>query len=184
MNRTSSLENSHADFTELDRLVTQEINILKQQGKKHHHIKDKQNNDVRRSGSVISKDDRAKNIPSTKASLHQQEPFFPDDLDSLDVEKDGAIISDDNQQLGKTSETEFFSEDELAFIERSTAWLESRENKDLIISRIWDQLTEITPENFYSADLEHSSEIDNTGEDVESGRSDENVDTDSQNLSD
>ena len=184
MNRTSNHENSHADFTELDRLVTQEINVFKQQGKKRTQERELQNHHSKCSENVISKDDWAKDISHNKESFRPQEPFFSDDLEGLEVEKDEVIISADNQQLEKSSGTEFFSEEELAFIERSTVWLESRENKDLIISQIWDQLTETTPDSFYSANPEDQSEIDNADTDLKDGQFDESDVMDSQNLSD
>ena len=184
MNRTSNHENSHADFTELDRLVTQEINIFKQQGKKRTQTSEQQNQHSKCLDNIIPKDGRAKDISNNKESFCPQEPFFSDDIDGLKVEKDEMIISADGQQSEELSETELFSGEELAFIERSTTWLEPRENKDLIISRIWDHLTETTPENFYSVHSESQSEIDNADANLKNSPFDESIGMDSQNLSD
>ncbi len=182
MNRTVNHENSHADFTELDRLVTQEINIFNRQGKKRPQTRNQLNRHSECPDNVVPKGDWSKDIPDNKASLHQQEPFFSDDLDSLEVEKDETIISSDNLHSEKSPEIELFSEEELAFIERSTVWLESRENKDLIISRIWDQLTETTPESFYSVHPENPS--DNVDVELKNNHFDESIEMGSQNISD
>jgi hypothetical protein len=81
-------------------------------------------------------------------------------------------INDSQTTLESTAD--LFTKEEQDFIQRSTDWLAERENKDMIISRIWEQLTESVPESFYSAQHEgsfrpenlpetESHELDNTG---------------------
>lgn len=54
----------------------------------------------------------------------------------------------DSPQKGE----KLFSEDEEKFINNTVEWLKSRDNKDAIISRIWDTITELESESFYSPD--------------------------------
>ncbi|GBC60422.1 hypothetical protein DENIS_1374 [Desulfonema ishimotonii] len=51
-------------------------------------------------------------------------------------------------------EKSLFSEEEERFIRETAEWLRPRENKDIIISRIWEMLTGSEPQRFYSPETE------------------------------
>ncbi len=162
MKKNFTHDDSYTDLKELDRLVTQELDVLQQRGRKTTRVKKTQKQKPRRTDNVIYKEGWQKDNPTYKNPLPPQEPPFPDNLENLQGEQEDVLKPIEDQQSGQTPQTELFTEEELDFIERSTAWLESRENKDLIISRIWEQLTESVPESFYSVKSEGHSETEDS----------------------
>ena len=53
-------------------------------------------------------------------------------------------------------EEDLFDADEEKFIANVVKWLAPRENKDVIISRIWNLLTEAAPDSFYAPEPEEA----------------------------
>ncbi|MCF6147062.1 MAG: hypothetical protein E3K37_00205 [Candidatus Kuenenia sp.] len=60
--------------------------------------------------------------------------------------------TDDEGYAGNAREDvkALLSEDDQKFIEDTVKWLSKRENKDAIVSRIWDLLVESEPDSFYN----------------------------------
>jgi hypothetical protein len=170
-------DDSYTDLKELDRLVTQELDVLQQQSRKTTRVKKTQKQKPRHADNVIFKEGWQKDKPNYKSPLPPQQSPFPDNIENLQDEQEDVLKPVDDQQSGQTSQTELFTEEELDFIERSTAWLESRENKDLIISRIWEQLTESVPESFYSVKSEGHPETEDSY--TEAQHNEDNPETDS-----
>jgi len=63
-----------------------------------------------------------------------------------------------------SNEEDLFDADEEKFIANVVKWLAPRENKDVIISRIWNLLTEAAPDSFYAPEAAEAgaAELDKT----------------------
>lgn len=147
-------------LNELDRLVTQEIDALQLKNRKKDRMKSAQKRKSLGSDNVIFREGWPKHNESPEQNEFVLEEYETDKVNDGSqgdqLENDAAFVEDSNTDLATT--TELFSEEELDFIQRATDWLATRENKDMIISRIWEQLTESVPESFYSVQQESSSE--------------------------
>lgn len=177
MKKIPTVNDSYMDLKELDRLVTQELDVLQQKSRKASQIKKLRKYQPRRSDNVIFQEAWQKNNPPYKNSPPPEEPDFIDDTGDFDNTQREILETSDNEQTEQPLKTALFSEEELDFIERSAAWLESRRNKDLIINQIWERLTESTPENFYSVKSETRSETETSN--TETPNNEENPEADS-----
>lgn len=177
MKKIPTVDDSYMDLKELDRLVTQELDVFQLQSRKTGQIKKPRKRKPYRSDNVIFQEAWQKNNPPYKNSPPPEEPDFIDDTGDFDNTQREILEPIDNEQTEQPLKTALFSEEELDFIERSTAWLESRKNKDLIINQIWEQLTESVPENFYSVESGARSEAENFN--IEAPNSEENPEADS-----
>lgn len=63
------------------------------------------------------------------------------------------------------SDDMLFEKEEEAFITRAVSFLRQRENKDIIISRIWNHITEAEPNDFYSPDESEEDMADEISDD-------------------
>lgn len=166
---------SDNDLNELDRLVTQEIDALQQNNGKKIRTRKAQKRKVAPSDNVIFREGWPRESESTEQKELVREDHETDkinDLQDYGLQNDPAFIED--SQTALESAAELFTEEEQDFIQRSTDWLAARENKDMIMSRIWDQLTESVPESFYS--VQQREESDSGSENI--------LDTDPQVLDD
>ena len=151
---------SDNDLNELDRLVTQEIDALQRNSGKKTRVRKVQKSKTAPSDNVIFRDGwRLKENELTEheeSAPEQHETSMMHELQGDELEHEPAFIED--TQAALESAAELFTEEEQDFIQRSIDWLAARENKDMIISRIWDQLTETVPESFYSVQQQEESD--------------------------
>lgn len=177
MKEIPTVDDSYMDLKELDRLVTQELDVLQQKTRKTSQIKKPRKHKPHRSDNVIFQEAWHKSNPPYKNPPASEEPDFIDNAEDFDNTQQEFLEPIDSQQSEQPLKTALFSAEELDFIERSAAWLEPRKNKDLIMNQIWEQLTETVPENFYSVKPETRS--DTKISDTETSSSKENPETDS-----
>ncbi len=145
---------SDNDLNELDRLVYQEIDALQRNHGKQITGRRKAkkrkaaptDNVIYRDGWKLNENEFAEQ-EENPANEHEANKLDETQLD--EQEYDSALIDDPQPALA--SADELFTEKEQDFIQRSADWLANRENKDLIINKIWDQLTQSVPDSFYSA---------------------------------
>lgn len=151
MKNDQTKDDCNTELSVLDRLVTHEINSLQHKAGKKKRVRSVQKNKPRRSENVIFKDRWLDDVREESNTTKSQEINGSDDYDDTDVnEFDGQMVQVGDQQLDSAPNTELFTEEEQDFIQQTTDWLGSRANKDLIVSRIWDLVTESVPESFYS----------------------------------
>lgn len=67
-------------------------------------------------------------------------------------------------EVDVNTENDLFDESEEKFISAAVTYLRAKENKDSIISRIWNQLTEAEPDAFYTPDEEDSDKESDDGD--------------------
>lgn len=152
---------SDNDLNELDRLVTQEIDALQRNNVKKTRVRKGQKRKPAASDNVAFRDgwqsDENELTEQEEAAPEQHEAKIMDELQGDGLEHDPAFIED--TQATFASAEELFTEEEQDFIQRSIDWLVARENKDLIMSSIWEQLTESVPESFYSVPQQEESDF-------------------------
>ena len=102
---------------------------------------------------VLQEDLPADDLSYENATDFQQSNI-PNHSEKHEDGQEDVIEAVDPHQSDQKPEVELFTEMELAFITRTSDWLKPRENKDLIMNRIWEQLTDTVPESFYSVETE------------------------------
>ena len=163
MKKNAVHDDAYTDLEELDRLVTQQINVLQQKNKRITLVKKHQKHKQQFSDSVIPQEDST-DAPCYDNAPHFQESHVDDNLENFKDDQENVIEPVDPHQSEQSYQTELFTEAEQTFIARTTAWLEPRENKDLLMNQIWEQLTDAVPESFYSVkpDNDSGAEVSNT----------------------
>ncbi len=149
MKKNAVHNDTYIDLEELDRLVTQEISALQQKNRRVTLVKKHQKHKQQFSENVISQEDSTVG-PCYDNAPHSQESQVDDSLANFKDDQEGVIEPVDSHQSEQSYQTELFTEAEQTFIARTAAWLEPRQNKDLIMNKIWEQLTDAVPESFYS----------------------------------
>lgn len=162
MKKNSITEDSYSDLKELDRLVSQELEIFRQHHRKNPQASNKIKHNQRDEDNVIVQKDWKRDAANDKNPVSPKKFTNVDDFENFNPEQKYTHDLGENQQLDQASQTELFTDEEIEFIAHSITWLGSRKNKDLIINRIWDQLTESDPEKFYSVESEAHSETEDS----------------------
>lgn len=78
-----------------------------------------------------------------------------------------------------------FDREEEAFIDKAIEFLKHRDNKDIIISRIWNLLTEIEPDSFFSPEPEEAELSDDEDVDISKNKfesEDDSADFDNETM--
>ncbi len=161
-------------FRELDALVLAELEALERSGRRRRREgpsrRLREEAEAEAPDNVIFRErwsgprSRRHGRPAedTAESL-TSEPGPPDPVPS---EPEMAL---DFDQAPMAGDTELFEPEEQAFITRTADWLRLRDNKDLIMSRIWTLLTEAEPSSFYTTgeDAGEAADSQEDGDNVE-----------------
>lgn len=166
MKKNSITEDSYSDLKELDRLVSQEFEIFRQHHRKNPQTSNKIKSNQTDENNVIVQKDWKRDNANDKNPISPEKFTHLDDFENFNPEQKYTQDLVGNQELDQASQTELFTDEEIKFIEHSITWLGSRKNKDLIINRIWDQLTESDPEKFYSAESGADLETENSATEI------------------
>jgi hypothetical protein len=145
-------------FAELDALVRAELNAL-DRARRHRPDRPETKHapeprDARRRDNVIV---------ARRWRTDEPQPAHDDGCCDDDGPFDAAVMqSPDNDEpldlafdeAAESGEDDVFTLEERTFIDRAVKWLTPRENKDLIVSRIWARLTDAEPGTFFDADAD------------------------------
>ena len=135
------------DSLELDELVTNELLALEQQTVER--MKQRRKN--------MYKLDPEKEKVKKREDPQENLPEVPDNEKRPHFYEDGEISPVFEVDVD-TEQDELFDESEERFISASVSYLRAKDNKDAIISRIWNRLTESEPDAFYSPEEETLSD--------------------------
>jgi hypothetical protein len=157
-----------SDLRELDKLVLFEINAINRRPQRQHHCPEDSRepkfptddrrveiiklNEKRRSPGTDSTTDHL--TAALEGEDHALAMALGENGEHLRPEES---ISPDGNSFGHTlypelarHQDELLSREEEEFIDNTVSWLKERDNKDVIVARIWTLLTEMEPESFYS----------------------------------
>ncbi len=169
MKKNISPAEAYTDLDELDQLVTQEINVLQKKNRRTTLVRKHQKTKPLFSDNVVLQEDLSADDISYENAMDSQQSDLPNHSEKYEDDQEDVIEPDDPHQFEQKPEVELFTEMELAFITRTSDWLKPRENKDLIMNRIWEQLTDTIPESFYSVETEDHPEIETSHIEEDSG---------------
>lgn len=145
-------KSSSDDLRELDTLVLAEIESLTRCTRPLHPRR-AMASDPRRQPET-KPDKRREPVPLSKVTRIRGEERENEALSGEEAE----LLFDEDNELGDLSDVEedehgaaasLFSPEEEAFITRAVGFLAQRDNADMILNRIWEQLTEADPEGFF-----------------------------------
>jgi hypothetical protein len=170
---------------ELDQLVWQEFNALTPKTQSQPPRR-KDSWEIHRPATDL----RTEIIELNEKRLYPQSEFKQEHLaESLESDDhafatvlceaaDQSNLADEISPAGKTcfngfnpefspSQDELLSKEEEEFVDQTVRWLSGRENKDVIVARIWTLLTELEPESFYSPASEQNQDLEGPSEPVD-----------------
>ena len=168
-----ALEDNNDEVLELDRLVAQELrayqvsgkisgmNCSKQIGTKHKKSKVCSN----KSQKIDKATERSNQVTKCKNYTHQGRNTGRISREAEESrDKSGEIFED--QLMGHPVDTDIpernslvLSEEDETFVNNTVAWLSRRENKDVLMSAIWDRLIESTPDRYFSPEPDFDNKI-------------------------
>lgn len=93
-------------------------------------------------------------VAPIRSAPERRRESFGEEAELLFEEPEPAVESDaDSDRAG------LLSPEEEAFITRAVGFLSQRPEADIILNRIWEQLTELDPEGYYQAPLDPPEQI-------------------------
>lgn len=104
---------------------------------------------------IIHEFDEVEKETKTKKPGHGQRKKDEDEVDYSNADSDDA----ENYLDEPGEEKLLMTEEEKKFIDDTVQWLKTKENKDSIISRIWDVLVEEGPDSFYCPEQKKGKEV-------------------------
>lgn len=154
------------ELLELDRLVARELQAFKLRGTGSAAGKksERRTNQYADGAGGDNKKQRPKPAGKSVAVLKHAQKSRRDEGDiALDLEGAAEEFEErlSNESMGfDVSEYNelMLSEDDEAFVNKTVEWLSQRQNKDMLMTAIWDRLTEFTPETFYSPENDNANE--------------------------
>jgi len=144
---------SHEDFRKLDALVLAELEALERVSPKQRSVIKPGSKEDGAGDNVIFRDEWSpEQTPpdelATSASFEDETTAPESQAESYQEPAADLAFNDTEDQ----AETDLFTLEEQTFITRITEWLHQRENKDMIMSRIWALVTESESTSFFVAE--------------------------------
>lgn len=144
---------SHEDFRKLDALVLAELEALERVSPKQRSVAKPGHTEGMTNDNVIFKDEWSpEQTPPDELATganFEDEPTAPESQAEFYEEPAADLTFKDTEDQ---AETDLFTLEEQTFITRMTQWLRQRENKDMIMSRIWALVTESESTSFFTAE--------------------------------
>jgi len=160
---------SHEDFRKLDALVLAELEALERVSPKQRSVAKPGHTEDTTNDNVIFKDEWSpEQVPpdelATSANFKDETTAPESQAESYEESAADLTFKETEDQ----AETDLFTLEEQTFITRITEWLHQRENKDMIMSRIWALVTESEPASFFTAEGDPSpSKSERASDDVQ-----------------
>ncbi|MEN8762101.1 MAG: hypothetical protein ABF290_06665 [Thiogranum sp.] len=141
------------DFRKLDALVLAELEALERVSPKQHSVTRPGGTEDGAGDNVIfrgewSPEQTPRDEPASDASFADETSVPEPQAESRQAPAVDLTFKDSEDPV----ETDLFTLEEQTFITRITEWLRQRENKDMIMSRIWALVTESEPASFFTAE--------------------------------
>lgn len=141
------------DFRALDALVLAELEALERAAPRHHRARETEKEQRRAEDNVVFKESwgAEAEVPAEPVAPPPIVPVAPVEGPSAEAGEE-SVPELTFEETEEQSESDLFTLEERTFITRTSDWLRQRENKDMIMSRIWALVTESDAGSFFKAE--------------------------------